>query len=82
MAFVALSEQEQKQKREAFISELNKLVELAKTWTKAIDCNDAYDLLIEIYDSIGWFDPGKKADKRKKQEAKRRSKIEEIRKRT
>lgn len=78
-AFITRNEHGQRQERENFVGTLNRFTEAAKTWPNSSDRRDACSLLERIYETIGWADPGKKGDKRKKQEDKRRGMIEEIR---
>jgi CRISPR-associated protein Cmr6 len=74
-----LSEQQQQQNREALISKINRFADLAITWTDREMRQLAADLIERIFDQIGWADPGKKADKRKKQEDKRRGMVVNVR---
>ena len=78
-AFIAPNKHDLRQNRDVFIGTLNKFAEAAKTWPNLSDRSDACSLLERIFEGIGWADPGKKGDKRKKQEDKRRGMIEEIR---
>ncbi|MDS4031995.1 MAG: TIGR03986 family CRISPR-associated RAMP protein [Candidatus Contendobacter sp.] len=78
-AFITRNEHGQRQERENFVGILNQFAAVAKTWSNPSDRSDACSLLERIYEAIGWADPGKKGDKRKKQEDKRRGMIEEIR---
>lgn len=78
-AFITRNEHGQRQERENFVGTLNRFTEAAKTWPNPSDRSDACSLLARIYEAIGWADPGKKGDKRKKQEDKRRDMIEAIR---
>jgi len=78
-AYRTSSEHAQSEGRAAFIGQLNRLAEAAATWSSSEDRAAAVELLTEIYDAIGWGDPGQKKDKRAKQEKKRRARLDALR---
>jgi len=78
-AFQALNEYERTEQRQNLVSILNRLADAAKIWTDHSNCEQARDLLTQVFDEIGWFDPDKKNKKqREKQAAKRRKIVDEI----
>ncbi|MCU0836317.1 MAG: type III-B CRISPR module RAMP protein Cmr6 [Chromatiaceae bacterium] len=58
---------------------VNALAEQAQAWPDAAERRRAADLLTDAFDRFGWFAPGLKPDKRKKQETKRRRMVADVR---
>lgn len=77
-AYTAQSEVLRRQKRTEFLGLLTALENEARKWTDAKACTQAANLLIRIYDEIGWADPGKNKKQRVKQESKRRQRIADL----
>lgn len=74
-----LGEVARRQERSGFLGNLKTLLRAAADWPDASDRRLAADLLVSIYDDIGWADPGQKKARRDKQSAKRRGEVEALR---
>ena len=74
-----LSEVAQRSQRERVKAEANALATTAAKWADAGEREQAARLLEQVYDTVGWHEPGAKKDKRAKQEGKGRDIIKTVR---
>jgi CRISPR-associated protein Cmr6 len=69
----------QHNQREAMVGTANRLLEGAQAWASERDRVSAAELLTRIFDTMGWADPGKSRDQREKQERKRHTRVDALR---
>ncbi len=77
--YEAKPDTEQRASRAEFLGKLNGFAEAATGWASPEDRGSAANLLKEIFESIGWADPGRNRQQRTRQEARRRTMVERVR---
>jgi hypothetical protein len=67
------------EERSAFIGKLNALLKAAQQWDGEGDRTGVADLVEQIYEKIGWGDPGGNKKQKTRQEKRRRQSIQNVR---
>ncbi|ROQ92065.1 type III-B CRISPR module RAMP protein Cmr6 [Desulfosoma caldarium] len=75
-----LGDSERKKEREALNRDLNRAIEAAQQIQDSHVRAKLADFIVGVYEQVGWADPGVNKKKREKQEKKRRSAVDALRK--
>jgi hypothetical protein len=78
-AYHEANEFKQKELRDKLVKDLNGLAGLLEQHAEASCREEGANFMEQVWDGIGWFDPGKRREKRAKQEEKRRARVDEVR---